>query len=306
MEKEYLYKKWLNDELTPSELEAFRELDDAALSQEIIQEAKRFNASEQYLVDDFEVFNSRKDKDSTIPTKVIRFNWIQKLSGVAALFVIILGAYYAITAQSTTTITTQLAQKETVHLPDQSQVTLNAITSLTYAKDTWDTKREVSLDGEAFFNVAKGATFDVLTDDGIVSVLGTSFNVKQRNHFFEVTCYEGLVSVSYNDKEIKLPAGTTFRLDHTIETKGTISGDGPQWIANRSVFSKVAVIEVFKELERQYDVRIDLTNIDSTILFSGGFEHSDLPNALTAITAPLRMNYNIENNRKVVIYDATH
>ena len=46
MEKEYLYKKWLNDELTPSELEAFKKLDDATLSQEIIQEAQRFKASD--------------------------------------------------------------------------------------------------------------------------------------------------------------------------------------------------------------------------------------------------------------------
>lgn len=303
MEKEYVLKKWLNDELTSSELEAFKKLDDAMLYQEIIQEAQRFKASEQYPVDDFETFKIKKE---STPTKVMRFNLIQKLSGVAALFVVVLGVYYMITTQATATITTQLAQKETVHLPDQSEVTLNAITSLSYDKDAWNTKREVSLKGEAFFEVAKGAKFDVLTDDGIVSVLGTSFNIKQRDQFFEVTCYEGLVSVSYLDKSIKLPAGITFRLDHTKETKNTITSDGPSWMENRSVFSKVAVIEVFKELERQYDVRIDLTNIDNTILFSGGFEHADLRNALIAITAPLRMKYNIENNRRVVIYDATY
>ena len=306
MEKEYLYKKWLNDELTPSELEAFTALDDASLSQEIIQEAQRFKTPDHYLVDNFEKFKTQKDTKKGTPTKVIRFNWIQKLSGAAAIVVITLGLYYVFTSQNQTTITTQIAQKETVALPDQSQVTLNAISSISYSKDTWNEKREVSLEGEAFFKVAKGAKFDVLTHDGIVSVLGTSFNVKQRDQFFEVSCYEGLVSVSYHNKLIKLPAGNTFRLDHSIETEGTISGEGPQWIANRSVFSNVAIIEVFKELERQYDVQIDISTIDSTILFSGGFEHSDLTNALTAITGPLRMTYTTQNKRKVVIHDATN
>ena len=230
---------------------------------------------------------------------------MQKLSGVAALLAIVFGIYYIVTLQSQTTITTDLAQKEIIALPDQSQVTLNAVTSLSYSKNSWDQKREVSLQGEAFFEVAKGAKFDVVTQDGIVTVLGTSFNVKQRDQFFEVSCYEGLVRVLYKGKEIQLPAGNTFRLAHTKETKGTISGSGPQWMTNRSVFSKVAILEVFKELERQYDVTIDYSNIDSSVLFSGGFEHSELTDALTAITAPLRLKYKIENNREVVIYDTT-
>lgn len=303
MNKEDVLKKWLNDELTPSELEAFKKLDDAALSQEIIQEAQRFKISEQYTVDDFETLKNQKNKQ--VQPKVVRFNWVQKLSGVAALLAIVFGIYYVVTQQSQTTITTQLAQKEIIALPDQSQVTLNAVTSLSYSKSSWDQKREVSLQGEAFFEVAKGATFDVITQDGIVTVLGTSFNVKQRDHFFEVSCYEGLVRVLYSGKEVQLPAGTTFRLDHAKETKGTISGIGPQWMTNRSVFSKVTILEVFKELERQYDVHIDYSNIDSSVLFSGGFEHSELTDALTGITAPLRLKYRIENNREVVIYDTT-
>lgn len=303
MNKEDILKKWLNDELTPSELDAFKELDDAALSQEIIQEAQRFKIPEEYAVDDFEALKNQKNTQNS--TKVVRFNWIQKLSGVAALLAIVFGIYYIVTLQSQTTITTELAQKEIIALPDQSQVTLNAVTSLSYSKDSWDQKREVSLQGEAFFEVAKGAKFDVVTQDGIVTVLGTSFNVKQRDQFFEVSCYEGLVRVLYKGKEIQLPAGNTFRLAHTKETKGTISGNGPQWMANRSVFSKVAILEVFKELERQYDVTIDYSKIDSSVLFSGGFEHSELTDALTAITAPLRLKYKIENNREVVIYDTT-
>ncbi|MFC4632430.1 FecR family protein [Dokdonia ponticola] len=305
MEKEYLYKKWLNDELTPSELEAFEKLDDADLSQEILEEATRFKVPDHYHVDDFETFKAQKATRKETSTKVIRLPWLRKLSSIAAIVVITLGLYYVFTSQNQTTITTQIAQKETITLPDQSQVTLNAMSSIRYAEDTWSEKRELSLEGEAFFKVAKGAKFDVKTNDGVVSVLGTSFNVKQRDQFFEVICYEGLVSVTYNNQLIKLPAGNTFRLDHGVTTQGTIFGEGPQWINYRSVFSKVAVAEVFKEVERQYDVQIDFSNIDSTILFSGGFEHIDLTEALTSITGPLKMTFTKQNN-SVVIHDTTH
>ncbi|GGG06620.1 anti-sigma factor [Dokdonia pacifica] len=306
MEKEHLLKKWLNDELNSEELEAFHKLEDASLYQEIIQESKRFKASDQYTVDDFEKFKSQKENHTKTPSSVIPLHWTKMVSSIAAVMLIALGIYYVFTSNAATTITTEFAQKELLDLPDQSQVVLNAKSSIRYKEKTWEEKREVSLDGEAFFNVAKGSKFDVLTDDGIVSVLGTSFNVKQRDQFFEVTCYEGLVSVTYQAKTIQLPAGTSFRLDHNKESHSKITIDAPQWIANRSVFSKVTVLEVFKELERQFDVSIDSDQIDNTILFSGGFEHTDLTDALTQITAPLRLEFKIENNKKVVIYDATH
>ncbi|WP_299767469.1 FecR family protein [uncultured Dokdonia sp.] len=306
MEKEYVLKKWLNDELSSEELDAFHKLEDAPFYQEIIQETQRFKVADTYTVDDFEKFKSQKQAITNTPSSVKPLHWIKMVSSIAAVMLISLGIYYVFTSNTATTISTDFAQKELVALPDQSQVMLNAKTSIRFKEKTWEEKREVSLDGEAFFNVAKGSKFDVLTHDGIVSVLGTSFNVKQRNQFFEVTCYEGLVSVAYHDKTIQLPAGTSFRLDHTKETQSKVSMETPQWISNRSVFSKVTILEVFKELERQFDITIDSDQIDTTILFSGGFEHTDLTDALTAITAPLRLEFKIENNKMVVIYDTTH
>ena len=79
-------------------------------------------------------------------------------------------------------------------------------------KRNGQTKRDLTLEGEAYFKVQKGQTFSVNTTDGVVKVLGTHFNVKQRNNYFEVNCYEGLVSVTYNNETVKLPPGKTFRL----------------------------------------------------------------------------------------------
>jgi transmembrane sensor len=43
--------------------------------------------------------------------------------------------------------------------------------------DDWSKERTLSLEGEAFFEVQKGSKFSVVTSDGIVEVLGTSFDV---------------------------------------------------------------------------------------------------------------------------------
>ena len=87
---------------------------------------------------------------------------------------------------------------------------LNAKSLLAFNKKDWKQEREVELDGEAFFKVAKGSSFNVITKSGTVTVYGTQFNVKQRDNYFEVICYEGLVGVTYNSQETKLKPGDSF------------------------------------------------------------------------------------------------
>ena len=81
-------------------------------------------------------------------------------------------------------------------LPDGSTVTLNANATLSYDKD-FSAKRDISLSGEAFFEVKRGSTFTVKTTLGNVEVLGTSFNVIVEEKNFEVICKSGKVLV-YN------------------------------------------------------------------------------------------------------------
>ena len=55
------------------------------------------------------------------------------------------------------------SQKQEISLPDNSQVSLNALSSVTYNESSWDENRELTLNGEAFFKVEKGSTFEVKT-----------------------------------------------------------------------------------------------------------------------------------------------
>jgi ferric-dicitrate binding protein FerR (iron transport regulator) len=187
-------------------------------------------------------------------------------------------------------------------LPDSSEIILNADSQLSYSEKNWDEERNISLKGEAFFKVAKGKKFTVTTDQGTVTVLGTQFNVAQRKGFFEATCFEGLVSVTYDGKEIKLPAGNSFlSINGKItQSKAAINGT-PSWLKKESTFKSIPLTYVFDEFERQHNTTIETKNIDIAQLFTGTFSNTDKELALRSICAPLQIKFKLEGN-KVLFY----
>lgn len=288
MEKEDLIKKWLDNNLNDEELKEFKSLEDYDHLIKISEGLKQFNAPE---INEHKILNTIISQNKKTKTPIIKL--ITAFSAIAAVFLICFGAYYFI-ANQTTTISTELAHKTIHNLPDNSIVHLNAGSSINFNENSWNEKRTLTLDGEAYFKVAKGSKFDVVTSSGTVSVLGTQFNVKNRGANFEVVCYEGLVSVQVNDKTIKLSAGDSFKLGILSENK--IIKNAPFWINNESDFKSEPVINVIKEFERQYNVSVQTKNIDESSLYTGRFVHNDINVALKSITLPLNINYSKKGN----------
>lgn len=297
-----LLKKWLNNELTDAEKEAFSKRDDFAFNQKIIEDSKHFKASEFSNIDDFETFKAKyKSKPS-----VKRLNWLKPMLRIAAVLVIGFAIYFTMFVNDNIVETrTLLAEKATINLPDLSSVTLNADSGITYNEDSWNDKRELNLIGEAFFKVAKGKTFDVITAHGVVTVVGTEFNVKSRNNYFEVICYEGIVKVTSGTITKQLLAGDTYRILNKKFSEEKSTDTAPQWTNNRSRFKAVPLVEVVNELERQYNVKVTFKNADTSRLFSGGFSHNDLENALSAITQPMNLTFEISSSNQVLIHGHT-
>lgn len=295
MEKEYLIKKWLANDLTEEEAKAFESMEDHALHTQIIEDAAYFKASHFSKAEGFEKLESRLPKE--VPVR--KMSWIRPLMRLAGAFVIGLGIYYLLFSNNLTHVQTLASQKTTVELPDASLVTLNALTEISYHKSRWNSNREVHLDGEAFFKVAKGEVFDVITEEGTVTVVGTQFNVKQRSNYFEVKCYEGIVKVVAQNTTKELLAGDTFRLYGDDITFNTTSYQLPQWTKDVSDFKSVPFSEVIAELERQYNISVTYNTENATRLFSGGFVHDNLDNALKSITEPLELTYTMESSTKV-------
>jgi len=291
MNREALILKWLNNDLNDQELKAFNELED-------YDDLVKLNTNLQnFKADTYDTSSELENVLSNIKSKSTpKIYWLKPLMRVAAILAICFSVYYYTTTLDTR-ITTELAQKTTVELPDASTVSLNAKSLLAYNKKDWKKERDVELQGEAFFKVAKGSTFNVNTTSGTVTVYGTQFNVKQWDNYFEVICYEGLVGVTHNSQETKLKPGDSFLIiDGKKIAKDKEYRTTPSWLNNESEFKSIPFKQVVAEFERQYNVNITLIDVDSTQLFTGSFTHENIDVALKSIAVPLQVTYSKQNN----------
>jgi ferric-dicitrate binding protein FerR (iron transport regulator) len=297
MQENYL-AKWLNNELSEEELKTFKKSDEYASYQRLLDTSEGLEAPE-FNVD--QAFIDFKNAQATDP-KVIRLNPLRKAMRIAAAVAVVITASYFYINTLDESVSTQFAERSEVILPDASQILLNADSEISYSERNWDKERTISLEGEAFFKVAKGKKFTVSTTSGTVSVLGTQFNVENRNDFFEVTCYEGLVSVSYNGKETKLPAGTSFLIigGKNIAAVAPETSE-PSWVHNESTFKSIPLSYVLNEFERQYNLEVETTNIDLSQLFTGTFSNTNRKLALQSISTPSQIKFKLEGN-KVLFY----
>ena len=121
----------------------------------------------------------------------------------AAAAVLVLAAsvglgWWAYQAQATLSYQTAYGKIQEIKLADGSRVTLNANSSLKVGDNlAGSAVREVWLEGEAYFSIAKrnGTTFIVHTSETNVEVLGTEFNVNTRREQTNVVLHEGKVQL---------------------------------------------------------------------------------------------------------------
>ena len=185
-------------------------------------------------------------------------------------------------------------EKKEVVLPEESAVTLNAESSITYRDKSFNQDRELYLEGEAFFKVQKGSTFTVHTDYGTVTVLGTSFNVIARDGRFEVTCYTGKVKVESSPKEQQIitagESATRSKSDKKLNRSTfEVIADTPDWMEGKFSYENQPLVDVISELERQYDINVKLEAGLKDLKYTGLFESGNLDSALYLITWPLHL-----------------
>lgn len=299
MNEDNLLNKWLANDLSDAERKAFEESEDYELNMKISEHARYFKAPP---FSQEKAYAELKAKLGSKNTPVRKLQFYKILYKIAAVFILGLAISFFFLFNSTNTVETLASQKITFELPDASSVTLNAVSKISYSKYRWKNNRKVKLEGEAFFKVAKGSRFDVLTTDGIVSVVGTQFNVKDRGNCFEVECFEGIVNVNANGELHRLTYGKTFRMINNLVVLDSTFSTEPAWLGNKSNFKSIPLYEVLNEIERQYNIRITTLNIDTNRLYTGGFVHDNLEQALISIALPFNLNYTIESSNKAALY----
>lgn len=193
-------------------------------------------------------------------------------------------------------------------LPDGSKVLLNAGSSINYHPYRWSFSRELSLEGEAFFDVKKGEQFTVISKQGRTLVLGTSFNIYARKANYRVFCKNGKVRVETDitDKAFVLHPGETVKInqqDKIAQKQKTEAEKALAWKINKFHFSDAFLHEVFEETERQFDIKIVCS--EKEILqkkFTGYFDKPQEPEkTLDLICSSFNLNFAKAGNNKFVI-----
>ncbi|GAO27756.1 FecR family protein [Geofilum rubicundum] len=300
MNNEDKIKKWLAGELSESETSDFESTEEFAKIDKLMKAVNTFKAPGYDVLNEYS-----KLSDNVLHSKrtISLFERMKPVLKIAAIFIVALTIGYFSFNQINSTSENQgwIAEQSEVYLPDSSFVAINSGSKIKFSEKKWSKERNVELNGEAFFKVKKGSQFNVITEQGMVTVLGTEFDVKARENYYEVTCYSGLVRVKTEQSEVVLKPKSVYRVIEGTEQQYTISDKAtPSWLQGESNFKSVPFSFVIKELERQYQIKVETGNTDINQLFSGSFSHNNLSIALESITIPLNLYYEINENKIVI------
>jgi len=292
--------RWISGELSQEELNEFRKSEDYTVLKKINDASQRLESpkfDEQALFKKLEQYRTSQQKQEKRVIKLIP-NWVY---AVAASVIIAFGLLYFINAESH--FQTGYGQQLAVVLPDNSEAQLNSNSNLDYKTLNWKNNRVLNLNGEAFFDVEKGQSFKVLTDEGVVEVLGTEFNVISREHYFEVRCQEGKVkvtSIAANDEVVLLPGNAVRIVNNKIE-KWDYNINEPNWLIGESTFQNTPMSQVILALQNQFKINFDTSNVNLSERFTGGFTHKDLNLALKTVMIPMDISYTVDSQNKIIL-----
>lgn len=295
MKKNDLLARWLNDDLSEQELAEFEASPDFEKYQKIKSYTVHLEVDD--LDEDAMLSNILQQKKITPKVIPLYKKWAFR---AAAIFVLALGITFAMKNFVPETQTANFGERTSFILPDNSEVVLNSGSEISYKKWNWDNNRRLELEGEAYFRVSKGRRFEVQTNLGKVAVLGTQFNVKARKNRFDVVCYEGRVKVNCANTQIILTQGQSVTFENGKQFNTPVKSSKPGWIDNQICFNKENIKSLLEEVQRQYNITIELNSKDTASLFTGKLPANDLNVALQIISTTYHLEAKKVSENKII------
>lgn len=294
--------KWAEGKLSNEELTDFTGSEDSRVFERILASSDKLAFPSYNVEAELQKLNERKS--STAKAKTVQFPLL-RYAAAAVIFLGIALVYY-LTLPNYVVYTTETAQSLLVELPDGSTVNLSANTELKFDPDSYDENRLIKLEGEAFFDVIKGANFEVETSEGNIKVLGTTFNVDQRRTVLNVICYTGKVNVFNASSSSDLLPGDAIRIENGRKTKTwrVIGGEEPGWINGVTEIHEANLQVAIDALQNIYDISIDSSLDLESIPFDGAFPHNDIEVALRSVLGTDDIDYTYEETQKTVSIQA--
>ena len=232
--------------------------------------------------------------------------YLKRSFQVAASLLLLVASIFLLNRSNNLNYQTAFSEIQNIELSDGSTIILNANSTLKASKN-WKEKREVWLEGEAFFNIKKwnGKPFIVHTNALDVNVLGTQFNVKSRADDIDVVLSEGAVEIDIVEKEkfeIKPGQGAFYNkkinqyLIDPVDTDRHIA-----WIKRKLIFNGEPLFhlkEIIKE-EYGFDVIAD-QNILMENKLEGTIDNANLETLITTIETIFKFQVKKEGNKLII------
>lgn len=275
-----------------------------------------------------------------------RILWGTGVMAAAALVFVLFfsrgtSAEQGITKVAESEVSTKNGSRSKITLPDGTQVWLNSDSKLVYDNEHFGNgTREVSLTGEAYFDVVKNTAkpFIIHTQKINIKVLGTAFNVKAypEDKLTETSLIRGKIEVTIKnrpndkiilspneklvvenneivDRKVKaLPAGRTELPEDTVPPQVSVNKLVPSasdksivetaWVNNRLVFRDESFEEVAVKMERWYNTEIEIQGEElKQQHLNGVFMSESVTQALDALKISIAFKYRLEGG-KIIIY----
>lgn len=195
-------------------------------------------------------------------------------------------------------------------LPDGTKAQLNAASSLSYPLTFSKDKREVSITGEVYFEVApdKNKPFVVQSKHQEIKVLGTKFNVNAYDDQFHIktSLIEGKVSVYNATNKSLTPKILTAGQQSILSKEKTIikSIDAQSeiaWVHGKFNFDGKLLREVMRELARWYDIDVFIENDVPNIEFFGGTYRNNNLSTILSLLEQNDLKYTLSEDKKLFI-----
>lgn len=206
-------------------------------------------------------------------------------------------------------IQTGIGERSRAILPDGTEVALNAMTSVTYDCSMSSGKRQVNVEGEAYFDVAKDAEHPFVIDANQMEVtcLGTALNV--RNYADEqtssVVLVEGKVRVKTQSGDLTMEPDSRVECDkESLQLSKTkvLASNYTCWLKGETRYNNQSLENIARELARNYHINIIITSDELKAQhFTGYLGSCSLRNVLDILTITSDMAYHIDGE-SVYIY----
>jgi transmembrane sensor len=259
-------------------------------------------------------------------TPVKRIPVWKRIARIAAMLVFLagigIGAYKIfISPTSSTQVQADLVQKQnakgvksTIELADGSKIWLNADSKVQYPPLFTGSTREVYLNGEAFFDIAKNPAkpFIIHLSNGTVRVLGTSFNIKAYDNEPVVETSVATGKVAFIPKLRNNQEADTIFLtpnnkvvyrvkEEKIITTATVSAEDKGWTEGKMVFRSMLFKDIAIELERSFGKKIVFKDEEvANFRLTGSFQNNTLAEILFYLSKTKAFTYTI-SDREIAI-----